>query len=158
MFNMRSLLRWAYVIFISIMLVIFGALIGVYLHKNDNFLKSSKTNTISEQKNKPIVKPKPKPVIKQTKPQSITIDYDVYGFMPNIVHAKIGTQIIVDNTSGGPMYFQALPYQPNQNPELDLGFIANDQEKSFVLTISGTWQFQNQYEGSDRGLITTNFN
>ena len=155
---MSSLFRWIYVICICILLVIFGVLIGIYLHRNDNFLKSSKASTISIQKNKPIAKSKPKPVIKQTKPQSITIDYDVYGFMPNIVHAKIGTKIIVDNTSGAPMYFQALPYQPNQNPELDLGFIANDQEKSFVLTKSGTWQFQNQYEGSDRGLITTNFN
>jgi hypothetical protein len=132
-----------------------GVLIGLYVQKYFNLPRSSKSNTIVVQQTKPTVKPKP--VSKQKTPQSITIDYDVYGFMPNIIHASVGTQIIVRNTSGGPMYFQALPDQPNQNPELDLGFINNGQEKSFVLTITGTWQFQNQYETSDRGLITTNF-
>lgn len=150
---MRALLRVVSIILFLLLLVTVGVVIGVYLQRQV-FQRNIKTKTIIIQKAPIITKPKPVPARPKTQP--ITIDYNVYGFMPNIIHAPVGTQIIVQNTSGAPMYFQPLPYQPNQNPALDLGIIENNQTKSFAITVSGTWQFENEYESSDRGLLTTN--
>lgn len=93
--------------------------------------------------------PKPQPA-----PPSVTIDYDTYGFTPNIVSVAPGTRIIVTNTSNGTMVFQGLPGQPNNLPQLNLGPIAKGQQKSFVISTAGTWQFMNANEQSDRGSIT----
>lgn len=150
---MRILVRLVSIILLSLLLIAGGVLIGVYLQRQV-FQKDIKPKTIVIQKAPLITKPKPVPT--QTKIQAITIDYNVYGFMPNIIHAPVGTTIIVQNTSGSPMYFRSLPNQPNQNPALNLGNIENNQTKSFVITVSGTWQFENAYESSDRGLLTTN--
>ncbi len=90
-------------------------------------------------------------------PQVVIINYDNYGFDPNIVNVSVGTTVIVKNTAtDGPMVFKELPYQAHLNPELNLGIIEMGQEKSFVATIKGSWQFQNGNEFSDRGLLIAN--
>ena len=99
------------------------------------------------------------PVLSKVTPTSqvVIINYDNYGFDPNIVNVLVGTTVIVKNTAtDGPMVFKELPYQANPNSELNLGIIEMEQEKSFVATIKGTWQFQNSNESSDRGLLITN--
>ena len=74
-----------------------------------------------------------------------------------IVNVSVGTTVIVKNTAtDGPMVFKELPYQAHRNPELNLGIIEMGQEKSFVATIKGSWQFQNGNEFSDRGLLIAN--
>lgn len=90
-----------------------------------------------------------------TAPETMTINYDDYGFSPNIVIVPVGTKVMVANiATDGPMVFTEVPNQPSSNPALELGTIAMGQQKSFVLTEKGTWQFQNGNESADRGVIT----
>lgn len=86
--------------------------------------------------------------------KAITINYDDYGFSPNIVTVPVGTRVVVANTAtDGPMVFTEVPNQPTSNPELELGMINMGQQKSFVVTEKGTWQFQNGNESADRGVL-----
>lgn len=96
-----------------------------------------------------------KKVIESPSPaKSITIDYNDYGFSPNIINVPLGTIIYVKNlATDGSMVFQELPNQP-LNSELDLGTIQMNQEKSFTAQIKGSWQFYNADETTDRGILT----
>ena len=90
-----------------------------------------------------------------TQKRIIQINYDDYGFSPNIVTVPVGTQVVVANlATDGPMIFTEVPNQPSSNPALELGTINMGQQRSFVLTEKGTWQFQNGNESADRGVIT----
>ena len=102
------------------------------------------------------LKVSPKPVIPTVStPSTVTILYNNYGFDPNSLNITLGTVVYVKNTaSDGPMVFDELPHQVNPNPELNLGIIPMGQEKSFKVTVKGTWQFQNGNEASDRGILT----
>ncbi len=93
---------------------------------------------------------------KQNKPNIETIYYDNYGFEPNILNTPINSTVIVKNISNkGPLLFEALYNQPNQNPALDLGTINQGQSKSFVITKSGVWQYEANNNPSIRGIIGT---
>ncbi len=100
---------------------------------------------------------KPSSSLTASLPKTITILYNNYGFDPNTVNVPVGTTVFVKNSAtDGPMVFNELPHQSSPNPELNLGIIEMGQEKSFTLTIKGTWQFQNGNEASDRGILTAN--
>ncbi len=99
------------------------------------------------------LKPKAMPAITPA-PKTVTITYDNYGFSPNIVKVPVGTTVIVVNkASDGAIVFRELTSNPSPNPELNLGMINMGQQKSFVVTKKGTWQFQNGNESSDRGVL-----
>lgn len=116
---------------------------------NETFIKkpAKKQTTYNHKK----ITKKP---VSSNNPKQVTIRYDNYGFTPNILSVPLGTKITIINTSNGPMIFQGLPGQPNNNPELNLGIINQGQTKSFIANEQGVWQFQNGNESSDRGNLT----
>ncbi len=86
---------------------------------------------------------------------SLVINYDDFGFMPNIAVVPKDTTIVIDNTTDeGGMNFMQVPTQTNQNPELNVGIISKGQAKSFKLTRPGTWIYENSWETTDMGQIT----
>ena len=96
------------------------------------------------------------PKRKATKQLSVTLYFDNYGFDPNFFHVPVGTTVKVTNISTkGPMIFEALADQPNQNPALDLGIIGENQTKEFTLSRPGVWQYEANHNPSLRGLIGT---
>ncbi len=86
---------------------------------------------------------------------SLLINYDNFGFMPNIAVVPLGTTIEIENTTDeGGMDFMQIPTQTIQNPELNIGIINKGQTKSFKLTKPGTWIYENSWETTDMGQIT----
>lgn len=95
------------------------------------------------------VQPTPQPV------KTLLLNYDNFGFMPNIARVPIGTIIEVENTTNeGGMYFEEIPQATHQDPAFNLGIIEMGQTKSFKLTQAGTWIYENAWETTDRGQIT----
>lgn len=90
-----------------------------------------------------------------TNGNSLLINYDNFGFMPNIAVVPLGTTIEIENTTNeGGMNFMQIPTQTVQNPELNIGIINKGQTKSFKLTKPGTWIYENSWETTDMGQIT----
>ena len=93
--------------------------------------------------------PTPQPV------RTLLINYDNFGFMPNIARVPIGTIIEVENTTNeGGMYFEEIPQAAKQDQAFNLGIIEMGQIKSFKLTQAGTWIYENAWETTDRGQVT----
>lgn len=87
--------------------------------------------------------------------KTLLINYDNFGFMPNIARVPVGTIIEVENTTNeGGMYFEEIPQAAIQDPVFDLGIIEMGQTKTFKLTRAGTWIYENAWETTDRGQIT----
>lgn len=91
----------------------------------------------------------------------VVIKYDDFGFVPNQITVPVGTTVTVvnlsDDTQPGPMYFRKRPGQASSNPDLNLGIIEKQQQKSFTLTTKGTWQYEHAYQapfGKGFGQIT----
>ena len=91
-----------------------------------------------------------------SKPLVIAIYFDNFGFDPNILRVPVGTIIKVINISTkGPLKFEALSGQANQNYSLNLGIINQNQSKSLTITKSGVWQYEGQHNPEIRGVIST---
>ncbi len=104
---------------------------------------------LDELKNRPVPKPSPQTA------QSLLLNYDNFGFMPNIARVPVGTTIEVENTTNeGGMYFEEVPQAAQQNPAFNLGIIEMGQTKSFKLTEAGTWTYENAWETTDLGRVT----
>lgn len=84
-----------------------------------------------------------------------TLYFDKYGFDQNILEVAVGTHITVKNISSTAVDFEALPGQPDQNEDLDLGTINAGDAKSFTVARSGVWQYQGNGNPQLRGSITT---
>jgi len=113
---------------------------------------------ITTQYLKPIILSDADYITKQNEPniKTETIYYDNYGFDPNILNTPIKSKVIVKNISNkGPLLFEALYNQPNQNDALNLGVINQGGSKSFVITKAGVWQYEGNNNPSIRGIIGT---
>lgn len=85
-----------------------------------------------------------------------TLYFDNYGFDQNDLKLPVGTKVTVKNISTkGPLDFEALPYQPDQNTDLNLGTINQGDSKSFTVARSGMWQYQGNGNPQFRGVIAT---
>lgn len=84
----------------------------------------------------------------------ITIYYDNYGFDPNELTVPVGSHVAVKNISSQEMLtFNSIPNQPNAI--LDLGQIAKNQSKAFIMSRAGVWQFEANNQPEIRGEIGT---
>lgn len=85
---------------------------------------------------------------------ALSLVFDQYGFMPNQFSVPLGTKVTVWNKSASPLLFQALPGQPNQLNDMNLGTIEAGGSSSFVVSKLGSWQFQANNNPALRGNIT----
>lgn len=139
MFKVTS--RYLYVIGGLLLITFLCLLTTVYLNiRNANLTVYSK---------------QPPPPKVQPKPLVVTINYDKFGFDPNIVKVPVGTIVTVKNITNQNLLFQPLYGQPNQNNSLNLGNITPRQSKSFTITKTGVWQYEGQNNPEIRGLIST---
>lgn len=91
-----------------------------------------------------------------SKPVPVVLNFDNYGFDPNILHIPKGTTVIVKNISTkGSLLFESLTPQVPSHAFLDLGTIRQGQQKSFKVATSGVWQYEGNNIPSLRGVIST---
>lgn len=78
--------------------------------------------------------------------KTLSMVYDIYGFMPNEVTVPVGTTItlsnITNNSQPGASTFEEEPGQTPANPALDVGTLQKQQSASFFLTTPGSWTLE----------------
>lgn len=89
--------------------------------------------------------------------KTFKIFYDSYGFMPNLISVKTGTNIVIYNkstfTQPGPMFFAPRSVdQSNIYQLLSLGFIYKQQQKSFIAQYPGIYKYQDVYQPQPKSL------
>lgn len=86
---------------------------------------------------------------------AILIKYDDYGFMPNEIKVPVGTIVslwnVTDKTQPGVSTFYQYP-NASPNPVLNIGNLAKQQTKTFVLNTKGSWILENVNQPLDKGL------
>lgn len=132
-------------------LVVFGTVI-VLASGGSALYASLKSKDVATQATKPVQAPR-----QASRPTSaVTLYFDNYGFDQNDLKLPVGTAVTVKNiATTGPLDFEALSYQPDQNTDLDLGTINPGDAKSFTIRRSGMWQYQGNGNPQFRGVIAT---
>jgi plastocyanin len=88
---------------------------------------------------------------------AILIKYDDYGFLPNEIKIPAGTIVslwnVTDKTQPGVSTFYQYP-NSSPNPALNIGNLAKQQTKTFVLSTKGSWILENVNQPVDKGLAS----